>query len=100
MNEEKIQELTAFFQEAEKPLLMNEIEEALNVNGSEEFKELVKVLNEMEERGLLVRTRTNRYGVPEKMNLIRGKVQSHAKALPLLSLNNQEKMMYTYRKLI
>ena len=33
----------------------------------------------MEEKGLVVRTRSNRYGLPEKMNLIRGKLTGHAK---------------------
>ena len=27
----------------------------------------------------MVRTRSNRYGIPERMNLIRGKLQGHAK---------------------
>ena len=33
----------------------------------------------MEEKGLVVRTRSNRYGLPQKMNLIRGKLTGHAK---------------------
>jgi ribonuclease R len=80
MNEQKAQQLLTFFREqAEKPLSVDELEEALNLEDAQEFKELVRVLNEMEEKGLLVRTRSNRYGVPEKMNLLRGVVQGHAK---------------------
>ncbi|MCM3760605.1 ribonuclease R [Alkalihalobacillus oceani] len=80
MNEAKIQQLLTYFREtAEKPLATSEIEEAFGVTGSDEFKELIKALNEMESRGLIVRTRSNRYGVPEKMNLIRGRVQGNAK---------------------
>ncbi|MBL3199220.1 ribonuclease R, partial [Klebsiella pneumoniae] len=32
-----------------------------------------------EEKGLVIRTRSNRYGLPEKMNLIRGKLIGHAR---------------------
>ncbi|MBP3949954.1 ribonuclease R [Bacillus suaedae] len=84
MNEQQIQKLTSFFREAEKPLSMAEIEEAFHVDGSDEFKELVKSLNAMEDRGLIVRTRTDRFGVPEKMNLVRGRVQGHAKGFAFI----------------
>ena len=33
----------------------------------------------MEEKGQAVRTRSNRYGLPEKMNLVKGKLTGHAK---------------------
>ncbi|TWI60029.1 ribonuclease R [Halalkalibacter nanhaiisediminis] len=85
INEDQIQQLLTYFRDrAEKPLSMTEIEEALEVEGSTEFKELVKTLNEMENRGLIVRTRSNRYGVPEKMNLVRGRVQGHAKGFAFI----------------
>jgi ribonuclease R len=65
--------------EAYKPLTVQELEDAFGIEGSENFKEFVKALVVMEEKGLVVRTRSNRYGLPEKMNLIRGKVSAHAK---------------------
>ncbi len=80
MNEQLIERLLTYFRDvADKPLTTAEIEDAFEIEGSEQFKELVKALNEAEERGLLVRTRSNRYGVPEKMNLVRGRVQGHMK---------------------
>ncbi|WP_017726333.1 ribonuclease R [Halalkalibacterium ligniniphilum] len=80
MNDVKTEQLLKFFrEEAEKPLSVSDLEEAFKIKDSEEFKELVVHLNRMEEQGLIVQTRSNRYGVPEKMNLIRGKVQGHAK---------------------
>lgn len=80
MNEELLVKLTHYFKDvAEKPLSVSELEVAFPTRDSDEFKELVKVLNEMERRGILVQTRTNRYGVPEKMNLTRGRLQAHAK---------------------
>ncbi|MGX1983561.1 ribonuclease R [Thermolongibacillus altinsuensis] len=65
--------------EAYKPLTVQELEEAFGIEDAVSFKELVKTLVALEEQGLIVRTRSNRYGLPEKMNLIRGKVTGHAK---------------------
>src|SRR4051794_10363138 len=65
--------------EAYKPLTVQELEEAFGIQDSSDFKEFVKALVQMEEKGLVVRTRSNRYGLPEKMNLIRGKLTGHAK---------------------
>ncbi|MFC0559384.1 ribonuclease R [Halalkalibacter alkalisediminis] len=84
MNEEQIQQLLTHFRETEKPLSVKEIEEAFNIEGGDEFKNLVKSLNELEDRGLIVRTRTDRYGIPEKMNLVRGRVQGHAKGFAFI----------------
>ncbi len=66
-------------EEAYKPLTVQELEEAFGIEGSTDFKEFVKALVVMEEQGLVVRTRSNRYGLPEKMNLLRGKFSAHAK---------------------
>ncbi|WP_019153656.1 ribonuclease R [Robertmurraya massiliosenegalensis] len=65
--------------EAYKPLTVQELEAAFGIADSTEFKEFVKALVIMEEKGLVVRTRSNRYGLPGKMNLIRGKLTGHAK---------------------
>ncbi|HZG61662.1 MAG TPA: ribonuclease R [Anoxybacillus sp.] len=79
MDELKERLLTFMRDEAYKPLTVQELEEAFQIEDASEFKELVKALVVMEEEGLIVRTRSNRYGVPEKMNLVRGKVTGHAK---------------------
>ncbi|KGA97586.1 ribonuclease R [Alkalihalobacillus alcalophilus ATCC 27647 = CGMCC 1.3604] len=85
MNEEKIQQLLRYFREdADKPLSVTELEEEFQIEGSEEFKEFVKGLNELEAKGHIVRTRSDRYGVPEKMNLVRGRVQGHAKGFAFI----------------
>jgi len=65
--------------EAYKPLTVQELESAFGIEDSSDFKDFVKALVVMEERGLVVRTRSNRYGLPGKMNLIRGKLTGHAK---------------------
>ena len=67
-------------EESYKPLTVQEIqEEHLGLNRAAEFKELVKMLVQLEQKGQIVRSRTNRYGVPERMNLVRGKFIGHAK---------------------
>jgi ribonuclease R len=71
--------------EAYKPLTVQELEEVFGIDDSSEFKEFVKTLVFMEEKGLIVRTRSNRYGLPEKMNLIRGKLTGHAKGFAFVT---------------
>lgn len=84
-------EILSFFKEAgTKPLTVDEIEEALEIDGAEQFKELVKALNELEEAGQLVRTRKNRFGLPEKMNLIRGRIQMHSKGFAFLIPDDED----------
>ncbi|KKB41461.1 ribonuclease R [Bacillus thermotolerans] len=76
--------LTYMKEESYKPLTVKELEETLQVEDSAEFKEFVKALVYMEEKGLVVRTRANRYGLPEKMNLVRGKISGHSKGFAFL----------------
>ncbi|WP_438319191.1 ribonuclease R [Sporosarcina sp. FA9] len=66
-------------EEVYKPLTVQEIQEMLELENADEFKELVKMLVQLEQKGHIIRSRSNRYGVPEKMNLVRGKFIGHAK---------------------
>ncbi|WP_342536174.1 ribonuclease R [Sporosarcina sp. FSL K6-3508] len=66
-------------EESYKPLTVHEIQEVLGIEQAAEFKELVKMLVQLEQNGIIVRSRTNRYGLPEQMNLLRGKFIGHAK---------------------
>ena len=80
MKEELLERLLEYMkEEAYKPLTVSELEEALGIEDATEFRDFVKTLVYMEEKGMVVRTRSNRYGLPEKMNLIRGRVSGHAK---------------------
>lgn len=76
--------LTYMKEESYKPLTVKELEEMMQIEDSAEFKDFVKALVYMEEKGLVVRTRANRYGLPEKMNLIRGKISGHSKGFAFL----------------
>lgn len=64
---------------AYKPMTVKELEQQFQAHDAAAFRELVKTLNKLEEQGQIVRTRTNRYGIPERLNLIRGKLQGNAK---------------------
>lgn len=81
--------LTYMKEESYKPLTVQELEEVLGIEGSEGFRDFVKSLVYMEERGLVVRTRANRYGLPEKMNLVRGKISGHPKGFAFLLPDEQ-----------
>ncbi|NNU84272.1 ribonuclease R [Geobacillus sp. BMUD] len=86
MNETLAERILTFMRdEAYKPLTVEELEEAFGIEDADGFKEFVKTLVAMEEEGLVVRTRSNRYGVPERMNLVRGKVTGHPKGFAFVT---------------
>lgn len=68
-----------------KPLKVDEIEEVFEIEDATEFKDLVKTLVRMEDQGYIVRSRSNRYGLPERMNLLRGTFIGHAKGFGFVS---------------
>jgi ribonuclease R len=75
---------------AYKPMTYQELEKHFQIDGAQEFKDFIKLLNELENEGLILRTRTERYGVPERMNLLRGKLQAHAKGFGFLIPEDRE----------
>ncbi|MDY0405155.1 ribonuclease R [Virgibacillus sp. 179-BFC.A HS] len=79
-----------FSQPDAKPLAVQELEEIISAENATDFKTLVITLNELENAGELVRTRKNRFGLPEKMNLVRGKIQMHAKGFAFLLPDDDE----------
>lgn len=80
----KKQLMTFFNEEATRPLSVDELQETFQIETAEELQLLIKTLNKLEEDGELVRTRKNRYGLPEKMNLVRGRIQMHPKGFAFL----------------
>ncbi|MFC4355132.1 ribonuclease R [Chryseomicrobium palamuruense] len=62
-----------------KPMTTKELEAHFQISEADDFKEFVKTLVRLEENGKIVRSRSNRYGVPERMNLIAGKFIGHAR---------------------
>jgi ribonuclease R len=75
--------------EAYKPLTLNELMQALEVEQSLK-KEILKILNELENEGKIIFTRTERYGIPEKMNLVIGTLEGHQKGYAFLRPDDKE----------
>ncbi len=71
-----------FLKKAGRPLGVQELAEQLEIG--EDFGDLVFLLEEMEAGGEVVRTRKNRYGLPEKMNLYVGTLQGHPQGYAFL----------------
>ncbi|MBW5448904.1 ribonuclease R, partial [Cohnella sp. CFH 77786] len=79
------QELLDFMREtAYKPMTYQELEKHFGIDNADDFKAFLRLLTEMEQEGKILMTRTERYGVPERMNLIRGKLQAHPKGFAFL----------------
>lgn len=84
-------EILQYFHKSDaKPLTVHELEEVFAMHEADDFKKLVKTLNALEDAGKLVRTRKNRYGLPEKMNLFRGTIEMNKKGFAFL-LPEEEK---------
>ncbi|AJY75047.1 ribonuclease R family protein [Paenibacillus beijingensis] len=79
------QNLLDFMREtAYKPMTYQELEQHFTFEDASEFKTFLQMLNQLEEEGKILRSRTERYGVPERMNLLRGRIQAHAKGFAFL----------------
>jgi len=79
------QQVLEFMREtAYKPMTYQELEKHFEIEGAEAFRSFLKLLNDLEQRGEILRTRSDRYGVPERMNLIRGRLQTHPKGFGFL----------------
>jgi ribonuclease R len=61
-----------------KPISIYELASALNIEKSN-FNMFQDVIENMEKDGEIIKTRTEHYGVPEKMGLVVGKLQGHQK---------------------
>lgn len=69
--------LMAFMLEkAYKPLTLNELAAIFRLD-KRQRRDLRRLLEEMEAAGEVVLTRTKRYGAPERMNLVVGRLQAH-----------------------
>ncbi len=82
-----------------KPSNIKELETAFELTNADQFKEFIKLMNELEETGEVIRTRANNYGIPEKMNLLRGKLQGHPKGFGfVIPEESDEKDVYVQEK--
>src|SRR5699024_4252352 len=89
--------LNYFKESGTKPLSVHDLEDIFSMQETEDFKTLVKSLNALEQTVQLIRTRKNRYGLPEKMNLIRGKININRKVFAfLITDDEQEQDIYIH----
>lgn len=70
-------------EEAYRPMDIHELASIFNINESE-YKPFKKVLKGMEKEGLIIRTKKDKYGVPERLGLIKGSLQVHQKGFAFL----------------
>ncbi|EYE89080.1 ribonuclease R [Fervidicella metallireducens AeB] len=75
-------------EEAYKPMTEEELAIIFDVP-RKDIGHFYSLLDEMENEGLIVKTRKNRYGVPERMNLVVGKLQGHSKGYGFIIPDNQ-----------
>ncbi|GAC42596.1 ribonuclease R [Paenibacillus popilliae] len=79
------QQLLDFMREtAYKPMTYHELEQHFDIQDAADFKAFLVMLTRLEEAGQILRTRSDCYGVPERMNLQRGRLQAHAKGFGFL----------------
>ncbi|WP_081756984.1 ribonuclease R [Gorillibacterium massiliense] len=85
------QELLAFLaNEQYKPMTYQELEKQFAIEDAQDTKDFLKLLDGLMDKGLVYRSRTERYGLPERMNLVRGRLQAHAKGFGFLIPDDRE----------
>lgn len=70
-------------EKAYKPMTFAELSQAMGIP-EKQHTQLQKTLEQMEATGEVVRTRTERFGAPERMNLAVGRLQGHPKGFGFL----------------
>jgi len=63
-------------EEASRPLKRKELANAFNIN-SDDYRIFRHLVKDMIQEGTLIKIKGGRYGIPEKMNLVTGTLQSH-----------------------
>ncbi|KXG74010.1 ribonuclease R [Thermotalea metallivorans] len=70
-------------EKAYSPMLDIELAEVFAI-GPQEIGKFYSILDDMEQKGEIIKTKKNRYAAPERMNLMVGKLQQHAKGYGFL----------------
>ncbi|SFS32032.1 ribonuclease R [Marininema halotolerans] len=66
-------------QESYRPMTLKELQENFGADIPGEQEAFERVLRTLEEEGRVVRTRSDRFGLPERLNMVRGRLQGNAK---------------------
>ena len=75
-------------EEAYRPMDIQELFAVFNIN-PDEYKTFKKALKGMEKEGLILRTKKDRYALPERLGLVAGKLQAHSKGFGFLIPDNE-----------
>ena len=78
MNKMKENILAHMRQEAYRPMTIDDLAGAFEI-GKKELGPFYGIIDEMEKEGQIIKTRKDKYGLPDKMNLVVGKLQGHTK---------------------
>jgi ribonuclease R len=71
-------------QESYKPLAYNDLKDALQLDEEEEQTRFTKLLGQLEKDGEIIKTRKDKYGLPEMMNITKGVVRMSARGYGIL----------------
>ena len=70
-------------EEAYRPMDIQELVSVFDIN-PDEYKAFKKVIKTMEKEGLIIRTKKDKFGVPERLGLVSGKLEVKAKGFGFL----------------
>ena len=75
--------LEFMLEEAYRPMDIQELVSVFDIN-PDEYRAFKKTLKTMEKEGLIFRTKKDKFALPERLGLITGKLQAHAKGFGFL----------------
>ncbi|WP_239257118.1 ribonuclease R [Listeria ilorinensis] len=79
MDQQQIEEkILVVLQEAkDQTFTLDDLESKMTLHDADEFKQMVKALVHLEDAGKIVRTKRNRYALPEKLDYVKGTFRAH-----------------------
>ncbi|MFH8135269.1 ribonuclease R [Pantoea osteomyelitidis] len=86
--------ILAHLEKREKPASRDDLAQELNLSGEEHLEALRRRLRAMERDGQLVFTRRQCYALPERLDLLRGKVIGHRDGYGFLRVEGQKDDLY------
>lgn len=74
---------------AYRPMTLEELARAFDIP-PKEWKYFEEILSTLEQEGAIIKTRKERYGIPEKMNLVVGRMQGHKKGFGFIIPDSEQ----------
>lgn len=86
-------------QESYRPLSYNELKDVFAVLEGDDDLKFSKVLGRLEKEGEIIKTRKNKYGLPEMMNLVKGVIRLNSRGYGILKPEEAERSeVFVYGK--